>query len=163
MFDTVVDVNSRSQCSATMGSIPPRRKSKMGLAIHGGASLMQYANGDTDWGREDVVLSGARIGRIGSMPKSEASMPVQVFDAAGLLVLPGIVDFHGDAFERQIQPRPQTVFSHDIALMDTDRQLVANGITTACHGLTYSWEGGLRGRDAALALFEQITLQRKTS
>ena len=27
-------------------------------------------------------------------------------DAAGLLVLPGIVDIHGDGFERQIMPRP---------------------------------------------------------
>ena len=28
------------------------------------------------------------------------------FDASGLMVLPGIVDIHGDAFERQMQPRP---------------------------------------------------------
>ena len=48
-------------------------------------------------------------------------------------------------------------------LADTDRQLITNGITTACHGVTYSWEGGLRGRDAALALMDQVALQRKHS
>src|SRR5690348_8103924 len=37
-------------------------------------------------------------------------------DARGLLVLPGIVDIHGDAFERQIQPRPGIGFAPDIAL-----------------------------------------------
>jgi alpha-D-ribose 1-methylphosphonate 5-triphosphate diphosphatase len=84
------------------------------------------------------------------------------FDASGLLVLPGIVDIHGDAFERQIQPRPETVFSHEIALADTDRQLVANGITTACHGLTFSWEGGLRGREAAVALLRLLALRRES-
>jgi alpha-D-ribose 1-methylphosphonate 5-triphosphate diphosphatase len=31
--------------------------------------------------------------------------------------------------------------------------LTANGITTAFHGLTWSWEPGLRGREAAMALF----------
>lgn len=66
-------------------------------------------------------------------------------DATGLLVLPGIVDLHGDAFERQIQPRPGVNFPVDAALVDTERQLLANGITTAFHGVTLSWEPGLRG------------------
>ncbi len=81
----------------------------------------------------------------------------RTLDARGLLLLPGIVDLHGDAFERQIMPRPGVHFPLDVALLDTDRQLTANGITTAFHGLTWSWEPGLRGRDAAFALFEAMT------
>lgn len=65
-------------------------------------------------------------------------------DASGCLVLPGIVDIHGDAFERQIMPRPRTMFPIDIAMLETDRQLTANGVTTAYHGITVSWEPGLR-------------------
>ena len=60
-------------------------------------------------------------------------------DARGLLVLPGIVDLHGDAFERQIQPRPGVGFPLPLALADTEAQLLANGITTAFHGITLSW------------------------
>ena len=45
-------------------------------------------------------------------------------DADGLLVLPGIVDIHGDAFERQMMPRPGVDFAMDIALLDSDRQAV---------------------------------------
>jgi alpha-D-ribose 1-methylphosphonate 5-triphosphate diphosphatase len=45
-------------------------------------------------------------------------------------------------------PRPGVTFDTRLALMETDRQLVANGITTAYHGLTVSWEPGLRGLDA---------------
>ncbi|MEM9736464.1 MAG: alpha-D-ribose 1-methylphosphonate 5-triphosphate diphosphatase [Pseudomonadota bacterium] len=72
-----------------------------------------------------------------------------VLDAAGLLVLPGIVDVHGDAFERQIMPRPTVTFPMELALLETDRQLVANGITTAYHGVTISWEPGLRSAEMA--------------
>ena len=80
----------------------------------------------------------------------------RVINASGLLVAPGIVDIHGDAFERQIMPRPGVAFDIALALTDTDRQLTANGITTAYHGVTYSWEPGLRGRDNCLAILEAM-------
>ena len=65
-------------------------------------------------------------------------------DAGDALIAPGLVDLHGDAFERQIMPRPGVRFPLDVAIAETDRQLLANGITTAFHGITCSWEGGLR-------------------
>lgn len=132
------------------------------LLIQGGTSLVQNAQGETNWSAKAIATSHSCIDSI-TAPAHEAARLSTVFDAGGLLVLPGMVDIHGDAFERQLQPRPDTFFSHDIALADTDRQLVANGITTACHGLSYSWEGGLRGREAALALLEQVARQRKTA
>ena len=53
-------------------------------------------------------------------------------------------------------PHPNVFFSIDAALLDTDRQLGANGITTAYHALTLSWEPGLRsverGREFVAAL-----------
>ncbi|HLB97030.1 MAG TPA: phosphonate metabolism protein PhnM, partial [Acetobacteraceae bacterium] len=87
----------------------------------------------------DVSLSDGRIDRLGSTPPGSVRL-----DASDLLVLPGIVDIHGDAFERQIQPRPGVDFPADLALADTESQLLANGITTAFHGITLSWEPGLR-------------------
>ena len=63
----------------------------------------------------------------------------RTIDASGLLVLPGIVDIHGDAFERQMMPRPGVGFPIDVALLESDRQAVANGITTVFHGVTWSW------------------------
>lgn len=81
-------------------------------------------------------------------------------DASGLLVLPGIVDIHGDGFERQIMPRPGVGFDLPLALMETDRQLVANGVTTAYHGLSVSWEPGLRSLDGARAFVEALRAVR---
>jgi alpha-D-ribose 1-methylphosphonate 5-triphosphate diphosphatase len=81
-------------------------------------------------------------------------------DAAGLLVLPGIVDLHGDAFERQLMPRPGVDFPVDVALMDSDKQAIANGITTVFHGTTWSWEPGLRGAENARQLLAAIEALR---
>ena len=91
--------------------------------------------------RRDLVLLG---GRIAEEVCSRGASCIEI-DSEGLLVLPGLVDIHGDAFERQIMPRPGVAFDLDLALDDTERQLAANGITTAFHGVTCSWEPGLRG------------------
>jgi alpha-D-ribose 1-methylphosphonate 5-triphosphate diphosphatase len=86
----------------------------------------------------------------------------RTLDGNGLLLLPGIVDIHGDAFERQIMPRPGVDIALDIALVDSDRQAIANGITTVFHGVTWSWEPGLRGADNARAILAAIeSLQPK--
>src|SRR5262249_11684089 len=81
-------------------------------------------------------------------------------DATGLLVLPGIVDIHGDAFERPMMPRPGVDRPLDSALRESDRQAVVNGITTVFHGVTWSWEPGLRGADNARAILAAIELTR---
>ena len=81
------------------------------------------------------------------------------YDAKRALALPGIVDIHGDAFERQLMPRPGVSFPMDMALNETDKQLIANGITTAYHGVTLSWEPGLRSAEACrtfMAAFERL-------
>ncbi len=61
-----------------------------------------------------------------------------------MMLAPAMVDIHGDAFERQLMPRPGVMIPTDAALLETDRQLAANGIATAYHALTLSWEPGLR-------------------
>jgi alpha-D-ribose 1-methylphosphonate 5-triphosphate diphosphatase len=100
--------------------------------------------------KTDVMVRDGQIDRIGSGRRGPR------FDATGLLVLPGIVDLHGDAFERQIQPRPGVGFPADQALQETESQLLANGITTAFHGVTLSWEPGLRSLTAWRAMLAAL-------
>ncbi|CCE04024.1 alpha-D-ribose 1-methylphosphonate 5-triphosphate diphosphatase [Bradyrhizobium sp. STM 3809] len=85
-----------------------------------------------------------------------AAVAALSLDASGLTVLPGIVDIHGDAFERQMMPRAGVDFPIDIALVDSDRQAVSNGITTVFHATTWSWEPGLRSAGNARQLLEAI-------
>lgn len=109
------------------------------FCIQGGSILLP----DGGIQETDILISDGKIDAIGSSPNKT----VKKLNASGYMVLPGIVDLHGDAFERQIMPRPGVSFPLTLAFLDTDRQLVANGITTAYHGITYSWEPGLRGRE----------------
>lgn len=100
----------------------------------------------------DVVCAGGEIVALRTLGAASG----RAIDVHGCLVLPGIVDIHGDAFERQIMPRPKTVFPLEIAMLETDRQLAANGITTAYHGITVSWEPGLRSLGQALKIIEVL-------
>lgn len=83
-------------------------------------------------------------------------------DVGDRLVLPGLVDLHGDGFERQILPRPGVAFAMDVALAETDRQMLANGITTAFHAVTYSFEPGLRGAATVRAFMAAMRAMRGT-
>jgi alpha-D-ribose 1-methylphosphonate 5-triphosphate diphosphatase len=119
-----------------------RMRIEAGRALVGGA--LEETSVDLDC--EAGVITG-----VGAQASAERAI-----DARGLLVLPGIVDIHGDAFERQMMPRPGVGFPIDVALLESDRQAVANGITTVFHGVTWSWEGGLRGAENARAILEGI-------
>jgi len=120
------------------------------ILIEGGQSLI----GDT-LAETSLHLAGGMIADIHGGRAARTTL-----DARGLLVLPGIVDIHGDAFERQMMPRPGVDFPVDVALADTDRQVIANGITTVFHGITWSWEPGLRGTENAHALVDAIETSR---
>lgn len=70
-------------------------------------------------------------------------------DASGLMVLPGMVDLHGDAFERHLAPRRGALRHLDDGLRAVEQELAANGITTAYLPQFWSWQGGMRGPDFA--------------
>lgn len=86
-----------------------------------------------------VRIEGGRITGIDVARDGAAVVP-----GKGRILAPAFVDVHGDAFERQIMPRPGVMVDVEAALLETDRQLAANGIATAYHALTLSWEPGLR-------------------
>jgi alpha-D-ribose 1-methylphosphonate 5-triphosphate diphosphatase len=115
------------------------------LSVLGGKVLV-----GTDFLETDVVVEDGQISSVGG------SRSGRMLDASGLLVLPGIVDIHGDGIERLIAPRPAVAFDPLIALLEADRQYLANGITTAYHAVTWSWEGGERGAGPALAVLEGL-------
>ena len=83
---------------------------------------------------EGGLITGIDVARDGA----------RVLPGEGRILAPALVDVHGDAFERQIMPRPGVIVPTETAMLETDRQLAANGIATAYHALTLSWEPGLR-------------------
>ncbi|WP_342737332.1 alpha-D-ribose 1-methylphosphonate 5-triphosphate diphosphatase [Bradyrhizobium sp. B117] len=121
------------------------------IFLEGGRALI-----GTELVETSLLVSGTDIAEVdASRGRTRLSI-----DARNLLVLPGIVDLHGDAFERQMMPRAGVDFPIDVALADSDRQAVSNGITTVFHATTCSWEPGLRSADNARGLMEAIERQR---
>ena len=71
-------------------------------------------------------------------------------DLGGDLLLPGLIDLHGDAIEKEVEPRPNAFFPLPVALDAIDRRMAAAGVTTAFHGISFA-EGELGVRDVAFA------------
>ena len=109
-------------------------------------------------------LVGATILRDGELQQRSVAIedgriskgPLPEVDLSGYLVLPGIIDLHGDAFERHLAPRPSAPFPMQTALRATDRDAASNGITTAWMAHSWSWEGGHRGPDHAEAFLAAL-------
>lgn len=81
-------------------------------------------------------------------------------DLSGYLVLPGIIDLHGDGFERHLAPRRGAMKQMDEGVIAAEAELAANGITTAVLAQFHSWEGGLRAPDYADQVLAAITAVR---
>jgi alpha-D-ribose 1-methylphosphonate 5-triphosphate diphosphatase len=90
-------------------------------------------------------------GRIASTPTGRA------VDLSGYMILPGIVDVHGDGFERHLAPRRGAMKDLAQGMIATEAELAANGITTAVLAQFYSWEGGMRGPEFADQVFAALT------
>ncbi|MEO1505729.1 MAG: alpha-D-ribose 1-methylphosphonate 5-triphosphate diphosphatase [Pseudomonadota bacterium] len=95
----------------------------------------------------------------GSIVETTAAEAVEI-DCRNYAVLPGIVDVHGDAFESELHPRPGVDIDFAIAMKSIDRQLVTNGVTTAFHGLSLSWEPGARSLEAGRRFMTRLSALR---
>lgn len=82
-------------------------------------------------------------------------------DLSGYLVLPGIVDAHGDGFERHLAPRRGMMKDLGQGLIAAEAELAANGITTAHLAQFYSWEGGQRGPEFAAKMLGALAQMRQ--
>lgn len=105
----------------------------------------------------DVLIHDGKIVEVGGSTPAD-----RIIDGRGYYVAPAMIDVHGDAFERQMMPRPNVFFPIEAALLETDRQLASNGIATAYHALTLSWEPGLRSVERGEAFLDALaTLEKR--
>lgn len=112
----------------------------------------------------DLRLTGAQVLRPDGLDDAPLSISGgqiadtggREVDLSGFLVLPGIVDAHGDAFEKHLAPRRGAMKDLDQGLLATEAELAANGITTGTLAQFYSWEGGMRGAAFAEQVFTAL-------
>ena len=77
-------------------------------------------------------------------------------DISNCTVFPGIIDLHGDAFERAITPRSGVSFPIYQGVAENDAALIASGITTYFYAITDGFEPGLRSRETVRNIMDQI-------
>jgi alpha-D-ribose 1-methylphosphonate 5-triphosphate diphosphatase len=102
-----------------------------------------------------IQVEDGLITRIG--PGRAVNGAVRI-DAAGRFVLPGIVDLHSDALEKELEPRPNTLFPTDMVLLELDKKIAACGITTMYHSISFAeGEIGVRSNKMAESIIREIT------
>ncbi|MFX0546950.1 alpha-D-ribose 1-methylphosphonate 5-triphosphate diphosphatase [Roseovarius sp. S1116L3] len=103
-------------------------------------------------------LDRAPLSIAGGLVAEGGGRPV---DLSGFTILPGIVDAHGDGFERHLAPRRGAMKDIGTGLIAAEAELAANGITTATLAQFYSWEGGMRGPDFARSVLDGLARIRR--
>ena len=78
-----------------------------------------------------VVLEGGHISRISRRGEQGG----ETLDAGGRYMLPGLVDLHSDAIEKQLAPRPGVELPPEVAFLEMDRYFATSGVTTGFHAL----------------------------
>ena len=98
---------------------------------------------------EDRIISKIREGNINSNTKR--------INAQERFLLPGFIDLHSDAIEKEIEPRPNCHFPVNIALFELDKKLASCGVTTIFHALSFAeGEIGVRSNEKAAEIIKEI-------
>lgn len=78
-------------------------------------------------------------------------------EGGGALCLPGLIDLHCDALEKEVEPRPRVAFDHGFALANSDRRNLNAGITTIYHAISFAGgEWGVRDPRVADAVVREV-------
>lgn len=105
-------------------------------------------------------------GRIAAIEPAPAAVPAHatVIDLHGHTVMPGLVDVHCDAIEKEVEPRASVLFPLDFAVAQVDRRNAAAGITTPYHALSFAGnQFGVRNVETAAAVVRTVAAYRSHS
>ncbi len=94
---------------------------------------------------EAIVAAGgfgqrAEVDDAGHLPRPASA---KVVDCQGMLAMPGMIDIHSDMIEGVISPRRGATMDYRFALLQAERELISEGITTMFHSISlYNPERG---------------------
>lgn len=95
---------------------------------------------------------------------SGGSAPRGAIDGRGSFCIPGLVDTHSDALEKEVNPRPATQFPLPFALRSFEGRCLAAGITTVFHGVRFQDNDAREASlDMAVRLCELLDDRRRSA
>lgn len=86
--------------------------------------------------RDDIAVL-IEDGRIAALDP-DGTKDAKIIDLSGRLLIPGMIDLHCDALEKEIEPRPNVHFPLDFACAQADKRNAVAGITTVFHALSFA-------------------------
>lgn len=100
-----------------------------------------------------ILLQDGLIAAIDPIGTSGAD----VVDLSGRLLIPGMIDLHCDALEKEVEPRPGVYFPLDFACAQADRRNATAGITTVFHAISFAnHELGVRNNAFAAEIVRAV-------
>lgn len=84
----------------------------------------------------DLLIEHGRIAGIGLAGEEAHRNDVEIIDAKGGYVTPGMIDIHSDYIEHMTAPRPTSLIHFGLSLRETEKELISHGITTMYHSLS---------------------------
>lgn len=103
--------------------------------------------------KDHVLEQGAILledGVIQAINPSVVADHVQKIDLKGQTLIPGLIDLHCDALEKEVEPRPKVHFPLKFACAQADKRNASNGITTVFHAISFANdEFGVRNNEVA--------------
>lgn len=84
-----------------------------------------------------VLLEGSQIARVDASSDQPLLPGSKIVDADERIVMPGLIDLHGDDIEHQLYPRSNARVDARTALVASDRENLLNGITTKFHAIAF--------------------------
>lgn len=109
----------------------------------------------------DQVLEHASLliedGVIKAINPENVAKNIETTDAKGRLIMPGMIDLHCDALEKEVEPRPNVHFPLDFAVAQADKRNATSGITTVYHAISFANdELGLRNNEFAARIARAV-------
>jgi alpha-D-ribose 1-methylphosphonate 5-triphosphate diphosphatase len=118
------------------------------LLTHAGVVLQDDVYNDVSVLIEDGVIS--------AIDPANCAGAVEV-NLKGRLLMPGLVDLHCDALEKEVEPRPGVNFPVNFACAQADKRNAAAGVTTIYHSLSFAnHELGVRNNQFAAELVRSV-------
>jgi alpha-D-ribose 1-methylphosphonate 5-triphosphate diphosphatase len=108
-----------------------------------------------------IIIEDGKIIEILSNSSLEPDSFGETIDAEGCYVMPGLIDMHSDALEKEIQPRPNTFFPLHMSFFELEKKLAGCGVTTIYHSLSLADGIGVRDDAMVVDVIEHIVKLRE--
>ena len=86
----------------------------------------------------ELLIEQGIIKHIGSCSSHIGKVADTVIDADGGYIMPGFIDTHSDAIEKELEPRPGAYFDINLAFCELEKKLAGQGITTIYHSFSFA-------------------------